>query len=328
MTSHPTAYSNCNLCPRACGVDRNGSALGYCRSTSKARLASAVLHRGEEPSLSTGRGSGAMFFSGCTLRCDSCQNCGISAEGIGRDVDLSTLSEIMLRLDASGASNINIVTGTHFAPAIVEAVDVARAAGLRLPVVWNTSGYESIKTLEHLSTIVDVWLPDIKTFDPAIAKAMLNAPDYPARVKDAALWMSSRSTLRYDGDTLVSGTICRHLVLPGLFDDTESVLRWYADHLRQSTLLSVMAQYIPTANGGETISRSLERSEYDAMIALLWRFDIDSGFVQELEDERFWIPDFARTNPFPGQYSDPVWHWRFGFVDSDDRDGVDGGVYC
>ena len=312
-----TAFTHCTLCPRNCGVDRTADASGYCRSSATPRLASAVLHRGEEPSLVTGLGSGAMFFSGCTLRCGSCQNCQISTDGDGADVDVEQLSEIMLRLQSAGASNINLVTGTHFSPAIIDAVRIARTNGLVLPTVWNSSGYEKIDTLELLDDCIDIWLPDVKTFDCEFAGLLMNAPDYPERAREATLWMASRGAPVYENERLVSGTIVRHLVMPGLMDDTEQVIRWYSMNLKNAAHLSVMAQYVPVSNEPQTIRRQLAKSEYEAVVSLLVRYEIENGYIQELEHGTDWLPDFSRANPFPREHVVPVWSQYTGFIEHD-----------
>jgi putative pyruvate formate lyase activating enzyme len=317
-TSDEIAYRSCLLCPRRCGVDRTAGSLGYCRAGALPRVAAAVLHRGEEPPLVTGKGSGTIFFSGCTLRCASCQNCDISARGMGVDLTVDELAAIVMRLGERGASNINLVTGTHYAPSIVAAVEIARSRGLRLPVVWNSSGYESISTLELLAGTVDIWLPDVKTLDREVARSLMRAPDYPERVKEAVAWMAGRGAPRFSGDALLSGTVCRHLVLPGLIDATEEVLLWYSRSLIYPTLLSLMVQYLPIGDAASSASapgRRLAESEYQAVLSLLDRFGIEDGFVQELDEGTDWIPDFTRPNPFPGEFAAPVWHWERGFID-------------
>ena len=262
----------------------------------------------------TRAGSGTLFFSECTLRCAACQNCQISQHGIGTEVDPELLAAIMVRLEERGASNINIVTGTHFAPSIAAAVSESRRLGMKLPIVWNSSGYERVETLEHLSGIVDIWLPDLKTLDSALSAAALHARDYPLVARDAIRWMLERGGPRFDGEALVSGTIVRHLVLPGRFDDTDAVLSWLSQVLPSRGLLSLMVQYLPIGGPRDYPDRSLSETEYAAVLSLLSKYGFDDGYVQELVEDQDWTPDFLRANPFPSTHADPVWHWRDGFL--------------
>ena len=211
-----TAPGSCALCPRACHADRK-TGLGFCQMPDGPVIARAALHMWEEPCLSGTNGSGAVFFSGCTLRCVFCQNYHISAEKKGWPVSVERLAEIFLDLQSQGAWNINLVTPTHFVPQIIKALDIAKDQGLNLPVVYNTSGYETVDTLKMLEGYVDIYLPDFKYVDASLSARYSKAPDYFERAKEALAEMVRQvPEAVFDGERMVKGVIVRHLLLPGL----------------------------------------------------------------------------------------------------------------
>ena len=329
-------YKNCLLCPRRCGVDREAGhllsfrKLGICGETSALRLAFAGIHKGEEPPITAAGGSGTVFLTGCNLGCSFCQNYQISQKGIGRAVSTEEFAEICLALQNRGAENINIVTGSHAAPALALGIEAARKQGLSIPVLWNSSGYEGQETLDILKDFVDVYLPDLKTLDSGIAAKFFNAPDYPDFATKAILKMIEYRKLRfspernssYVQETLVSGVMIRHLVIPGFLEATRQILSWFANNCKGRALLSLMTQYTPVQTsspktrraiaGGETEipSRHISENEYEAVLSMLDEFSIDDGFCQELVTGSDWLPDFNRQNPFSSDLSIPVWHWR------------------
>jgi putative pyruvate formate lyase activating enzyme len=314
-----TLYKNCRLCPRICGVDRTattGTGLsGYCGESSELRLAFAGLHRGEEPPLSGKNGSGTVFVTGCNLQCSFCQNWQISPGSstekpgstksgcLGRAVSADEFATLCLELQNKGAENINIVTGSHAIPAIVQGLNVAKIKGLQIPVLWNSSGYENHAALELLSNHIDIYLPDLKTLDEKLAAMFFNAPNYPQAAAQAILWMIKNKGRK---------VIIRHLILPGYLESTRSVLRWFADNaMVNGALLSLMSQYTPiTGNaglGGNVPSRRfLNDHEYDTVLGGLDEFDLEDGFCQELLTGNDWLPDFTRPNPFSSKLSVPV----------------------
>ena len=310
-------YESCRLCPRECRVNRCFGEKGVCGETEEARIALATLHYGEEPPLTGTGGAGAVFFTGCTLRCPHCQNRQISREGFGGVVSGDELSAIFLQLQRRGAENINLVTGTQFIPHISEAVAKARSNGLSLPILWNSSGFENAVGLELLKPFVDTYLPDLKTVDPDTAERLYRAPGYPGCATDTILEMSSRGEPAFNSrGMLVAGTIVRHLVLPGMLENTGEVLQWYRTHLEGKALISVMFQYIPLPEQREPApDRAVEDAEYYQVIGMLEDLGIEDGFIQEMDYESTWMPDFDRTNPFPDSFSRVVWHWRYGYVD-------------
>jgi putative pyruvate formate lyase activating enzyme len=291
----------------------------YCGETAELRIACASIHRGEEPILTGKGGSGAVFVTGCNLGCVFCQNYQISRQGMGRPVKTEEFAALALRLQELGAENINIVTGSHAVPAIAAGIDAARSGGLRIPVLWNSSAYESSGALELLKDRVDVYLPDLKTLDADISGRFFKAPGYGETAAAAILRMMEYRPLRYAGAVLESGVIIRHLALPGYLGSTRKVLRWFARHCRGRALLSLMTQYTPVRPEGEKESqgrpgRFISRGEYETLIRWLEEFGIDDGFCQEPVRGDGWLPDFRRENPFSSALSLPVWHWRFGFI--------------
>ncbi|MBQ3761141.1 MAG: radical SAM protein [Clostridia bacterium] len=272
----------CNLCPRKCGAYRDEYiGEGFCKTGTRPKLARCALHFDEEPCISGTRGSGAVFFSGCQLKCAYCQNYGISHGCFGDSVDASRLRDIFFELIAQGAHNINLVSGTHFVPGILKALK----GGLPVPVVWNSSGYESVSTLRALAGAVDVYLPDFKYMDGALAERLSGAADYPEVAVDAIGEMLSQSGKAvFDESGLIrKGTIIRHLVLPNHLDNTKQVLRRIKWDF-EDAYLSLMAQYVPMGRAAEIsdINRPLTREEYDEALETMYALGLENGYTQEL----------------------------------------------
>ncbi len=310
-------YERCRLCPRLCEVPRGSDRRGFCGLGAAIRVAVASLHFGEEPPLVGTRGSGTIFFSGCTLRCAFCQNFQISQQGLGRDVEAAEFAAICLALQAAGAVNINLVTGTQFIPGIIAGIERARTAGLRLPVLWNGSGYERVEMIEALKGTVDVWLPDLKTLDRATAARYFAAPDYPEVATAAILAMAEGYPLEFDEAGLLRrGLILRHLVLPGQLDDSRAVLSWFSEHLAGRALPSIMTQYTPIGAlaGRPAPPEMLGETEYARLLALIDELGLGEGFYQQLVPSSDWLPDFRRDNPFSAELSRTIWHHARGFV--------------
>lgn len=245
--------SACTLCPRRCGVDRTRGETGFCRTGEGAILASFGPHFGEEPCLVGEGGSGTLFFAGCNLGCLFCQNWEISHKMEGREVDDAELAAVMLSLQQGGCENINLVTPTHVVPQILRALRIAAEAGLRLPLVWNSGGYEAVETLALLSGIVDIYLPDFKWITPAPGQRLAGVADYPDRACAALVEMQ-----RQVGDLVVdkkgvavSGVLVRHLVMPGGLGEAKGVIRFLAAHLSPRCAVHVMGQYHPCGRARE-----------------------------------------------------------------------------
>ena len=281
-----SAYERCELCPRRCGVDRAAGDVGVCGETGQLMVARCALHFWEEPPISGDAGSGTIFFSGCPLRCAYCQNHEISHEGAGLPVSPSRLARMMLEQQDRGALNINLVTPLPFAPHIVDAVFCAREAGLSLPVVCNTSGYERAEMVDALAGVVDVWLTDFKYADPDLAALFSAARDYPDVAASALVRMlenlRERGGCRIGDDgRMLQGIIVRHLVLPGYADDSCSVLDRVWELCGNEVDVSVMNQYTPNAacraKGGE-LARTVSPEEYELVL----------DHADELGFERMW----------------------------------------
>jgi len=310
MLALTNLYNHCDYCPRACGVNRQAGETGYCGETADLRVGVAVIHRGEEPPLIGAGGSGTIFITGCNLGCVFCQNYQVSqgegkvapfhgAAPLGKTVSTEEFAGICAALRDAGAENINIVTGSHAVPAIIEGFIAARKAGVQIPLLWNSSGYDSLEALEILKDHVEIYLPDLKTLDSKLAVKFFNAPDYPAVASAAILKMI---------ETAENKVIIRHLILPGHLESTRSVLRWFADNAKGRALLSLMTQYTPIPGiGKKAPNRYVVKEEYDIVLRWLEEFGIEDGFCQELVTGNEWLPDFRRKNPFPSKLSVPVY---------------------
>jgi len=280
----------CDLCPHDCGVNRLKGETGICRSGLLPKVASANLHRGEEPPISGAKGSGTIFFSGCTLRCPFCQNFPISQLGNGEEVTTGGLAGKMLQLQRRGAHNINFVTPTHFLPQVLAALWLAIPLGFTLPLVWNSSGYEKVDALELLDGVVAVYLPDMKYSDDRIALELSGARDYRDSNRAAVTEMLRQvGQLQVDSDGIaVSGLIIRHLVLPEGKAGSREILPWIAENLGPETHVALMSQYFPAGKAATTpgIDRPVNHDEYDAAVEALDNAGLENGWVQELDDER------------------------------------------
>ena len=277
----------CDLCPRECGVNRLQGELGYCRSGALAKVASWNVHRGEEPPISGERGSGTIFFSNCTAHCLFCQNYPISQLGVGQEVAAERLAEMMLELQGRGSHNINLVTPTHFVPQFLAALELAIPQGLRIPILYNTSGYDSVETLRLLEDVVDIYLPDAKYTDDEVARRISGFKDYVPHNRAALLEMQRQvgSDLILDEEGIARrGMIVRHLVLPHGLSQTPDVLRWIAENLSQRVHISLMSQYFPAhkAVGDAELGQGLSPEEYDAALAAFEEAGLENGWQQPL----------------------------------------------
>ena len=285
----------CTLCPRNCGALRTPDVgEGFCAMPAGLRVARAALHRWEEPPISGTNGAGTVFFSGCTLRCSYCQNGDISAGGQGKDISPERLRQIFAELIAQGAHNIELVTPTHFLPWILPALEPK----LPVPVVYNCGGYEKVETLRQLEGRVDVWLPDLKYADAALARDLSAAEDY-FPVACAAIREMFRQTgpcVLEDG-LLKRGVVIRHLVLPGQLDNTRRCIDWVAETFRPGEVLfSLMSQYTPQESAEGSLARHVTRSEYRSAVAYMENCGILDGFTQERTAARAeYTPPFDLT---------------------------------
>jgi putative pyruvate formate lyase activating enzyme len=283
--------SDCRLCPRECRVDRAAGQMGYCGAGPRAKVYSHMAHPGEEPPISGTRGSGTVFFSHCTLSCVYCQNCAFSQlhEGVERSVD--ELAAMMVGLSERGCHNLNLVTPTHFLPPVLDALLVAAREGVSVPLVWNTSSYESRGTLELLDGVVDIYLADLRYCSTAPAAAYSDAPDYPEVSRKALLEMRRQvGTLELDDEgNAVRGLIVRHLVLPGNASDTAAAMRFVAGALGSDTYVSLMSQYYPAHRASEhpELAERITRDEWATAVSALEEAGLSNGWVQDYPESLY-----------------------------------------
>ncbi len=312
-----SSYDHCTLCPRNCGAKRSAGKVGFCGMGSELRLSRVGLHMWEEPCLSGDKGSGTIFFTGCSLGCIFCQNHDISRRsGTGTSVpifrrsgetpsvpysrpgkvySLEAFSDAMLDLQAQGAHNINFVTGCHYVPHIIEGVRLARSKGLSIPTLYNCGGYESVETIRALSGTIDIYLPDMKFFSPEISMKYAGAKDYFFRAKDALAEMVRQAPDQiFDEDGIMQkGVIVRHLMLPGLLFDTKHILDYLCETYGNQITISLMNQYTPMPGVPEELQSPLSAKHYDSMVNYLTILGQENAFTQEggTVSESF-IPDF------------------------------------
>lgn len=277
--------SSCELCPRKCGVDRNFE-KGYCGATYDIKVAKAFLHQWEEPCISGKNGSGTIFFSNCNLGCVFCQNSMISHRGFGKIISIERLAEIMLELELDRAENINLVTPTIYIPGIREAIILAKEKGLKIPIIYNSSGYESVEALELLEGLIDIYLPDIKYFDDKYSMKYSNAKDYFLNAQ-----MTIKEMLRQVGtptfveDMMTKGVMIRHLMLPGLLFDSKKIIDFVAEALPDEIYLNIMCQYTPMGRAAEfnEINKTINQKHYEALLNYAIDKGINHGYFQDFD---------------------------------------------
>lgn len=283
-------YENCHLCPRMCRIDRTAGETGYCGCPDTALVAKTMIHRWEEPALAGKGGSGAIFFGGCTLGCKYCQNRAISGKPTGKRMDSQELRQEMELLIDQGAENIDLVTPTHFLPTILPALQPR----LPVPVVYNCGGYERVETLKQLEGLVDIYLPDLKYSDAALAARLSGCEDY-FEVATRAIKEMARQTgpAVYQGDKLCRGTVVRHLILPGCVENSLRILDWLGETFAPGeVLVSLMRQYTPIGGLSAPFDRTVTQEEYDAVLSWMYLNGLE-GFVQEeTAASKSYIPDF------------------------------------
>lgn len=286
------------LCPRHCGVNRSAGQRGRCGMTDRIQAARAALHMWEEPCISGEEGSGTVFFSGCSLGCVYCQNHEIAIGDAGKEISLERLTEIFLELQEKKANNINLVTAGHFLPQVIYSLEQAKKQGLEIPVVYNTSGYETVEAIRMLDGLVDVYLPDMKYMSSDIAKKYSDAPDY-FPVAKAALAEMVRQTgapVFDERDRIQKGVIVRHLQLPGYMEDSKKVIQYLYQTYGDQIFISIMNQYtpLPQVASYPEIDRKITEKEYDELVDYAIDLGVENGFIQEGEtaSESF-IPAFV-----------------------------------
>lgn len=309
--------SDCTLCPRECHADRTSGRLGFCQTPGVLTAARAAKLYYEEPCISGKAGSGAVFFSGCSLGCTFCQNYDLSrgekgAHSISREISPEHLSEIFFSLEEQGASNVNLVTASHLLPLVIPALSLAKTKGLRIPVVYNTSSYEKVEAIQALEGLVDIYLPDLKFFDPALSRRYCSAPDYFDRASGVIremvrqcpepVFADGSHALDEEDDAddplMLRGVIVRHLCMPGCTEDSKQILSWLHDTFGDRIFVSIMNQYTPMPQCSEDplLSRPLSAKEYDEVTDYAVEIGIENGFLQEGGTvSKSFIPSFDGT---------------------------------
>lgn len=288
---------SCMLCPRSCGADRLNGRQGFCHEDARIFVARAALHMWEEPCISGEEGSGTVFFSGCSLGCIFCQNHEISGGRSGKEVSAERLAEIFLELQKKKANNINLVTAAHYVPQVAEALLLAKKQGLRIPVVYNSSAYEKAETLKMLEGLVDIYLPDFKYMDDAIAREYAHVSDYSETAKAAIAEMVRQAgEPEFDERGMMTkGVIVRHLMLPGHLADSRRIVRYLYETYGDTIFISMMNQYTPMEHLKEhpLLGRKIRKKEYDALLDYAIDLGVENGFFQEGETaEESFIPAF------------------------------------
>ena len=288
----------CNTCPHKCNIVRNDIVgNGFCAMPALPIVARAAKHYWEEPCISGTNGSGTIFFSGCTLKCCFCQNYSISSENFGKQISIENLAKIFEKLQNDGAHNINLVSATHFVPAMIDAFKIFRPS---IPVVYNCGGYESVETIKALSEYVDIWLPDLKYSSNELGKKYSKVSNYFDIASKAIKTMSqiTPENIIDDKGIMKKGLIIRHLILPGNTKNSIDVLKWIKSEMPQGIMVSLMSQYTPCGNIAEfnELQRRITRREYDKVLNTLFELGLETGFVQDLSSAKEeYIPPFDLT---------------------------------
>lgn len=294
-------YDNCLICPKQCQVNRTNYQLGSCQAPPYPKIAKIMLHTWEEPCISGTKGSGAIFFSHCNLKCLFCQNYTISHNGAGTKITVRQLAENFLSLQEQGAHNINLVSPTPYIPSIAQALVIAKNDGLSIPIVYNTNAYELPKTLNHLNGLVDIYLPDLKYYYPETSQELAGVSDYFQQATASILRMFEQvGPTQLDSSGLMTrGLLIRHLILPGYLDDSKHILEWINSNLPKSIYISLMSQYFPAYRGKThpRINRSLSAEEYQQIVDYFLDLGLENGFAQDISSaNEAYVPDFGTNN--------------------------------
>jgi radical SAM domain protein len=289
--------NSCTICPHNCKINRNNGQIGRCRSGDKVKIALASVHNYEEPCISGKNGSGTIFFSNCNLSCIYCQNYKISQLGKGYELSVEELANIMLKQQEKGVNNINLVTPTMYVYQIIEAIKIARKRGLKIPIIYNTNGYENVKTIQDLNGYVDIYLPDLKYYSNELSKKYSKIDNYFKYATEAIKEMYKQvgSPIFDENGIIKKGLIIRHLVLPNHLQNSKHILKWIKENMPEDTYVSVMAQYFPTYKAKEDnlINRKLNKKEYREIEEFLYTLNLENGYMQELgEHEEEYVPNF------------------------------------
>ena len=285
----------CEICPHKCKVNRLNKEIGRCKAKDTVKVALASIHNFEEPCISGKKGSGTIFFSNCNLNCIYCQNYEISQQGLGKEISIERLAEIFIMQQEKGVENINLVTPTSYVPQIIEAIKIAKEKGLKIPIVFNTNGYECVETLKLLEGYIDIYLPDLKYFYNELGKKYSKVENYfeiaTRAIKE--MYRQVGSPILNEDGIMQKGLMIRHLILPNNIPNSKKVLKWIKENLDNNVYISIMAQYFPAykAKGRDDINRKLSKEEYEEIENYLFKLDLENGYIQDLgEHEEEYVP--------------------------------------
>ena len=284
----------CTICPHKCGIDRT-KLIGRCKATDKIKIALYSVHKFEEPCISGKSGSGTIFFSNCNMNCIYCQNYEISQLGKGREISIEELANIMLQQQERGVENINLVTPTSYTLQIIEAIKLAKKQGLKIPIVYNTNGYENVETLKMLEGLIDIYLPDLKYYYKELGKKYSNVNNYFEIATKAIkeMYRQVGQPILNENDVMEKGLMIRHLILPNNIENSKKILKWIKENIDNNVYVSIMAQYFPTYKAKETsnLNRKLTQKEYEEIENYLYSLKLENGYIQELgEHEEEYVP--------------------------------------
>ena len=290
----------CEICPHKCKVNRALGNRGRCRCNDKIKIALASIHNYEEPCISGKNGSGTIFFSNCNLNCIYCQNYEISQLDKGKEITIDHLAEIFINQQNKNVNNINLVTPTMYVPQIIEAIKIARNNGLKIPIIYNSNGYENVETIKMLDGYIDVYLPDLKYYSNEIAKKYSKIDNYFSNAVNAIKEMQKQvgNPIFNEDGIIQKGVIIRHLILPNHILNTKKILKYIKENFDENTYISVMAQYFPTykAKDDDKINRKISKKEYKEVEEYLYLLNLKNGYIQELgEHEEEYVPNFDLT---------------------------------
>lgn len=288
---------SCNICPHRCKVNRLEGKIGRCKCDDKVKIALASIHNFEEPCISGKNGSGTVFFSNCNLNCIYCQNYEISQQGKGKVITIEHLAEIFINQQKKNVNNINLVTPTMYVPQIIEAIKIAKRNGLKIPIIYNSNGYENVETIKMLNGYIDIYLPDLKYYSNTIAKKYSKIDNYFEIAVKAIKEMHKQvgNPIFDENGIIQKGVIIRHLILPNHLLNTKNILKYIKENFNEDTYISLMAQYFPTHKAKEDnlINRKINKKEYREIEKYLYSLDLKNGYIQELgEHEEEYVPNF------------------------------------
>ena len=290
----------CDICPHDCKINRLEGKMGRCKCNDKIKIALASVHNFEEPCISGKKGSGTIFFSNCNLSCKFCQNYEISQEGKGIEITIEELANIFIKQQEKGVHNINLVTPTMYAYQIIEAIKIARKQDLKIPIIYNSNGYENVETIKALKGYIDVYLPDLKYYDNDLGLKYSGINNYFEYASNSILEMYKQVGIpKFDKNGIIEkGLMIRHLVLPNNIENSKRTLKWIKENIDENVYINIMAQYFPTCKAKEIaeLNRKLTKEEYEEIENFVYELDIKNGYMQELgEHEEEYVPNFNLT---------------------------------